>query len=108
MFLVKNQKFLLRKLLSVLIITFQGNYHRKQHDNSLFQAEGHIVTCETITGEVYRGRLIEAEDNMNCQMSSVAVTFRDGRVANLENIYIRGSKIRFDSVQFIKNCIVVS
>ena len=53
------------------------------------------MTCETITGEVYRGRLVEAEDNMNCQMSSVAVTYRDGRVANLENIYIRGSKIRF-------------
>ncbi len=47
-----------------------------------------------MTGEVYRGRLIEAEDNMNCQMSSVAVTYRDGKVANLENIYIRGSKIR--------------
>ena len=59
------------------------------------QAEGHIVTCETNTGEVYRGRLIEAEDNMNCQMSQVAVTYRDGKVANLENIYIRGSKIRF-------------
>ena len=29
------------------------------------QAEGHIVTCETITGEVYRGKLIEAEDNKN-------------------------------------------
>ena len=59
------------------------------------QAEGHIVTCETITGEVYRGKLIEAEDNMNCQMNSVTVTYRDGRVANLENIYIRGSKIRY-------------
>ena len=60
-----------------------------------FQAEGHIVTCETITGEVYRGKLIEAEDNMNCQMNSVTVTYRDGRVAQLENIYIRGSKIRY-------------
>lgn len=61
----------------------------------LHEAEGHIVTCETITGEVYRGKLIEAEDNMNCQMNSVTVTYRDGRVAQLENIYIRGSKIRF-------------
>ncbi|XP_051525182.1 small nuclear ribonucleoprotein Sm D3-like isoform X2 [Myxocyprinus asiaticus] len=43
----------------------------------LHEAEGHIVTCETNTGEVYRGKLIEAEDNMNCQ------------------VYIRGSKIRF-------------
>ena len=53
------------------------------------------MTCETITGEVYRGRLIEAEDNMNCQIQNVTVTYRDGRVAQLENIYLRGSKIRF-------------
>ena len=64
----------------------------------LHEAEGHIITCETITGEVYRGKLIEAEDNMNCQMTAVTVTYRDGRVAQLENIYIRGSKIRWDSV----------
>lgn len=35
----------------------------------LHEAEGHIVTCETIDGEVYRGKLIEAEDNMNCQVT---------------------------------------
>ncbi|XP_042333750.1 small nuclear ribonucleoprotein Sm D3 [Sceloporus undulatus] len=61
----------------------------------LHEAEGHIVTCETNTGEVYRGKLIEAEDNMNCQMSNITVTYRDGRVAQLEQVYIRGSKIRF-------------
>ena len=61
----------------------------------LHKAEGHIVTCETNTGEVYRGKLIEAEDNMNCQMSNITVTYRDGRVAQLEQVYIRGSKIRF-------------
>ncbi|ETN62977.1 small nuclear ribonucleoprotein sm d3 [Anopheles darlingi] len=61
----------------------------------LHEAEGHIVTCETITGEVYRGKLIEAEDNMNCQMTQVSVTYRDGRPGKLENVYIRGSKIRF-------------
>lgn len=61
----------------------------------LHEAEGHIITCETITGEVYRGKLIEAEDNMNCQMTQITVTYRDGRTGNLENVYIRGSKIRF-------------
>ncbi|EDV35780.1 uncharacterized protein Dana_GF12297 [Drosophila ananassae] len=61
----------------------------------LHEAEGHIITCETITGEVYRGKLIEAEDNMNCQMTQITVTYRDGRTASLENVYIRGSKIRF-------------
>lgn len=61
----------------------------------LHEAEGHIITVETNTGEIYRGKLIEAEDNMNSQMSGVTVTYRDGRVAQLENIYVRGSKIRF-------------
>merc|ERR1719239_1572464 len=32
---------------------------------------------------------------MNSQMASVTVTYRDGRVAQLEHIYIRGSKVRF-------------
>lgn len=44
---------------------------------------------------MYRGKLIEAEDNMNCQMNQITVTYRDGRMATLENVYIRGSKIRF-------------
>lgn len=61
----------------------------------LHEAEGHIITCETNTGEVYRGKLIEAEDNMNCQMANITVTYRDGRTAQLENVFIRGSKIRF-------------
>lgn len=61
----------------------------------LHEAEGHVVTLETSTGEVYRGKLVEAEDNMNCQMASINVTYRDGRVAQLENVFIRGSKIRF-------------
>lgn len=61
----------------------------------LHEAEGHIVTCETITGEVYRGKLVEAEDNMNCQISKVTVAYRDGKTRSLENVYIRGSKIRF-------------
>nr|CAG4649895.1 EOG090X0NFO [Scapholeberis mucronata]SVE94047.1 EOG090X0NFO [Scapholeberis mucronata] len=61
----------------------------------LHEAEGHIITCETNTGEIYRGKLVEAEDNMNCQMTNITVTYRDGRVAQLENVYIRGSKIRF-------------
>lgn len=40
----------------------------------LHEAEGHIVTCETNTGEVYRGKLIEAEDNMNCQVTEELLT----------------------------------
>lgn len=55
----------------------------------LHEAEGHM---ETTVGEVYRG---EAEDNMNCQMVNVTLTSRDGRVSQVEQIFIRGSMIRF-------------
>ena len=61
----------------------------------LHEAEGHIITIETVNGEIYRGKLIEAEDNMNCQMTGITATARDGRYFNIENIFIRGSKIRF-------------
>ncbi|CAD6196734.1 unnamed protein product [Caenorhabditis auriculariae] len=61
----------------------------------LHEAEGHIITLETVTGEVYRGKLIEAEDNMNCQVADAIVTFRDGRSHQLDNVFVRGNKIRF-------------
>ncbi|EDV23747.1 uncharacterized protein TRIADDRAFT_8416, partial [Trichoplax adhaerens] len=61
----------------------------------LHEAEGHVITLETVSGEVYRGKLSEAEDNMNCQMYSVNVTYRDGRTAYLQQIFVRGSKVRF-------------
>eukprot|EP00128_Syssomonas_multiformis_P010992 Colp12_sorted_trinity150504_noHs@19744 len=61
----------------------------------MHEAVGHIVTIELKTGEVYRGKLRAAEDNMNCQMQNISRTSRDGRVATLEQVYIRGSKIRF-------------
>ena len=61
----------------------------------LHEAEGHIITLETIMGELYRGKLVEAEDNMNCLMGNITCTYRDGRTAQLEQVYIRGSKIRF-------------
>ena len=59
------------------------------------EAVGHIVTIETTMGELYRGKLLEAEDNMNCLMGNLTVTYRDGRTAQLEHVFIRGSKIRF-------------
>lgn len=61
----------------------------------LHEAEGHIITCETANGEVYRGKLIEAEDNMNSQLTEVTVTYRDGSTAQLQTIYVRGSQVRF-------------
>ena len=34
----------------------------------LHEGEGHVVTVEMKTGEIYRGLLSEAEDTMNCQL----------------------------------------
>eukprot|EP01137_Pigoraptor_chileana_P023202 Opistho-2@89128 len=61
----------------------------------IHEAEGHIITIELKSGEIYRGRLVEAEDNMNSQLQEVKMTARDGHVSELEHVYIRGSKIRF-------------
>jgi small nuclear ribonucleoprotein (snRNP)-like protein len=40
----------------------------------LHEAEGHVITVELKSGENYRGELIEAEDNWNCQMKNVQAT----------------------------------
>eukprot|EP00049_Salpingoeca_infusionum_P018132 m.355893 g.355893 ORF g.355893 m.355893 type:complete len:118 (-) comp17374_c0_seq1:342-695(-) len=61
----------------------------------LHEGEGHIVTIELTSGELYRGKLIEAEDNMNSQLRDVMFTGRDGKKSHLEAVYIRGSKIRY-------------
>uniref|UniRef100_A0A7R9Y0T4 Small nuclear ribonucleoprotein Sm D3 n=1 Tax=Prasinoderma coloniale TaxID=156133 RepID=A0A7R9Y0T4_9VIRI len=61
----------------------------------LHEAEGHVVTCELKSGEAYRGTLIEAEDNWNVQIGTASCTHRDGRITQLEHVFIRGSKIRW-------------
>eukprot|EP01132_Coremiostelium_polycephalum_P008067 gene8067-9925_t len=60
----------------------------------LHEADSHVITIELKTGELYRGTLIESEDNMNCKMKNITVTARDGRVSQIEQAYLRGSKIR--------------
>ncbi|KAG0153130.1 hypothetical protein PDIDSM_4980 [Penicillium digitatum] len=61
----------------------------------LNEAQGHVVTIEITSGVVYRGKLLEAEDNMNVQLKDITVTARDGRVSHLDQVYIRGSHVRF-------------
>eukprot|EP01134_Creolimax_fragrantissima_P006961 CFRG6961T1 len=61
----------------------------------LQEAEGHIITVEMKTGEVFRGKLVESEDNMNVQMQSITVTARNGQVSKMEYAYLRGSKVRY-------------
>jgi small nuclear ribonucleoprotein (snRNP)-like protein len=40
----------------------------------LHEAAGHVVTVELKTGEVYRGAMVECEDNWNCQLDSITFT----------------------------------
>jgi small nuclear ribonucleoprotein (snRNP)-like protein len=47
----------------------------------LHEAEGHVVTVELKTGEMYRGQLHQAEDNWNVQLKDVSATARDGKVS---------------------------
>jgi small nuclear ribonucleoprotein (snRNP)-like protein len=61
----------------------------------LHESSGHIVTLELKTGATYRGKLLDAEDNMNIQLKDITVTARDGRVSQLDQVYIRGSQVRF-------------
>ncbi|EPS44554.1 hypothetical protein H072_1471 [Dactylellina haptotyla CBS 200.50] len=61
----------------------------------LGESQGHVVTLELTSGQVYRGKLLEAEDNMNVQLKDITVTARDGRVSHLDQVYIRGSHVRF-------------
>ncbi|KAK0523803.1 small nuclear ribonucleoprotein Sm D3 [Tilletia horrida] len=61
----------------------------------LHEALGHIITVELKGGQTYRGKLFDAEDNLNVSMKEVQMTARDGKQSQLDSIYIRGSMIRF-------------
>ncbi|KAL0563010.1 small nuclear ribonucleoprotein Sm D3 [Marasmius crinis-equi] len=61
----------------------------------LHESLGHVITVELKTGQLYRGKLAEAEDNLNISLKEITVTGRDGRVSQLDQVYIRGSMIRF-------------
>ena len=61
----------------------------------IHEAEGHVVTIELKSGEMYRGELFDVEDNWNCQLKDVTATAKDGKVSQLDHIYVRGSRIRF-------------
>ena len=61
----------------------------------LHEGEGHMVTIELRNGEIYRGHLDETEETMNCLLTDVVLTARDGHVTKMENVYIRGSQVKF-------------
>ncbi len=49
---------------------------------------------ELKSGEMYRGELHEAEDNWNVQLRDAQATGRDGKVAHVAHVFIRGSRVR--------------
>ncbi|CDP08393.1 unnamed protein product [Coffea canephora] len=61
----------------------------------LHEATGHIVTVELKSRELYRGSMVECEDNWNCQLKNIFFEASDGKVSQLEHVFIRGSKVRF-------------
>ncbi|KAJ8447435.1 hypothetical protein Cgig2_019429 [Carnegiea gigantea] len=72
----------------------------------MHEATGHVVTVELKSGELYRGTMIECEDNWNCQLENITFTakpcrlhkkdvYKDGKVSQLEHVFIRGSRVRF-------------
>ncbi|KAJ1454714.1 hypothetical protein M885DRAFT_521299 [Pelagophyceae sp. CCMP2097] len=61
----------------------------------LHESEGHMVTIELRNGEIYRGQLDGTEESMNCLITDVVMTAKDGRVTKMENVYVRGSQIKF-------------
>jgi hypothetical protein len=46
-------------------------------------------------GELMRVDHFAAEDNLNISLKDITVTGRDGRVSQLDQVYIRGSMVRF-------------
>ena len=61
----------------------------------LHEAEQHVITVELKNSEIYRGMLLKSQDNMNLELTTVTHTARDGQVKKMEQVYIRGSQIRY-------------
>lgn len=60
----------------------------------LHEGVGFVITIELKSGELFRGKLIECQDNFNCRLEAVTHTDRVGKLTKMEHTYLRGSKIR--------------
>ena len=62
----------------------------------LHDAEGGVVTVETRRGELIRGLLFEAEDQMNLYIKNAIVTDPTGKhKRRVDQLYLRGPEIVF-------------
>ncbi|CCE85947.1 Piso0_005589 [Millerozyma farinosa CBS 7064] len=71
----------------------------------LNEAQGHIISVELTTGDIYRGKLLENEDNMNLSLYDVTITKgKSGSTSYMEQVFVRGSMIRYVMVpEILKN-----
>lgn len=60
---------------------------------SLHDAEGAVVEVETKNGELLRGLLFEAEDQMNLYLKNVIIRDNKGVKRKSNQVYIRGCEI---------------
>lgn len=64
----------------------------------LHDAEGSVIEVETKTGELIRGLLFEAEDQMNLYIKNAIIRDTnggDGTKRRINQVYVRGTEIVF-------------
>ncbi|KAI7979730.1 Small nuclear ribonucleoprotein SmD3b [Camellia lanceoleosa] len=59
----------------------------------LLHGTGHMVTVELKSGELYRGSMVECEDNWNCQLENITFTAKMGRFHNLSMSLFEAKKV---------------
>ena len=59
----------------------------------IYEAIPYIITIETKTGDRYRGKLINIENNMNCYLSNTS-TCIGGKFGKNHLLFIRGNCIK--------------
>ena len=57
----------------------------------IYEAQHHLVTIETKSGDILRGHLQKVDDTMNCLIENCKVTSSKGDSRFINNIYIRGN-----------------
>ena len=61
----------------------------------LFEAVEHVIEIELVSGERYRGKLIQVQADMNARLRSVTCHPVKGHVTHIDEIFLRGSQIRY-------------
>ena len=61
----------------------------------LHDAEGAVVEVETKKGELIRGLLFEAEDQMNLYIKNAVIRDENGVKRKINQVYVRGPEIVF-------------